>query len=93
MPPFTVLAILAIGIAMLVVASRIDGLALFAPKSTKRVAGSAHRFCTDQCKTVEGECPLAETLERPEDCPLWKFIEADVPTDVQGSPFAGLKSG
>lgn len=66
---------------------RTDGLALFAPKSTKYMSASAESFCTKGCRWEDGRCPLSGSTERPVNCPLWRFVEADVPTALYGSPF------
>lgn len=84
MPVFTVLSILAIFVILAFVASRIDGLAFLAPKSTKRIRGAAQSFCLDQCQTTAGVCPLG--LE-PKNCPMWQFVDADLPTDTRVDPF------
>lgn len=84
MPPLSVIAILAIAVVMIGVVCRVDGVALFAPKSTKRIKGAAQRYCLDQCRTADGHCPLA--LE-PSDCPLWQFVKADLQTDTRIDPF------
>ena len=83
MPPVTILAIVALAVILLLIATRIEGLALFAPKSTHGVRGSAQRFCLDQCKLPDGRCPLSVGNLEPEDCPLWKFVAAGLPTDLR----------
>lgn len=93
MPTLTILVIIAIFVALSVLfALWIDGSALFAPRSTKRIAGSAGKFCVHECRSAEGECPLSRFGVQPEDCPLWNFVNADLPTQVHGSPFAHLKT-
>ncbi len=84
MSPLMVIAIVLIALVMALLVSRAEGLALFAPKSTKRVKGSAQAFCLDHCRTADGSCPLGL---RPKDCPLWQFVEADLPTGVRADPF------
>ena len=79
--------VIAVALVFGFVASRIEGLALFAPNSTRGVAGSAGRFCERGCRTADGRCPLTGTAERAADCPLWRFVGADVPTQLFGSPF------
>ncbi len=83
MPPLTILAIVALAVVLMLIASRMDGLALFAPKSTDRMRGSAQRFCLDQCRMPDGRCPLTVGNLEPEDCPLWKFVAAGLPTDMR----------
>ncbi len=83
MPPLTILAILGLAVTLILVASRMDGLALFAPKSTDRIRGTAQRFCLDHCRRPDGRCPLTLGNLEPEDCPLWKFVAAGLPTDLR----------
>ena len=83
MPSLTILAIVALAVVVLLIATRVEGLALFAPKTTSRMRGSAQRFCLDQCKLPDGRCPLSLGNLVPEDCPLWKFVAAALPTDLR----------
>lgn len=83
MPPLTVLAILGIFAVLAFVVCRLEGLTVFAPKSTQWVRGAAQQFCLDRCRTPEGKCPLA--LD-PDACPMWQFIQADVRTDQRIDP-------
>jgi len=83
MPPLTILAIVALAVVLMLIAVRADGLALFAPKHTDRMRGVAQRFCLDQCKMPDGRCPLTVGNLEPEDCPLWKFVAAGLPTDMR----------
>ena len=87
MPPLTVLAIMAIFLILVFLASRWEGLAFLAPKSTKRMRDAAQSFCLDQCQTADGKCPLEGG---PESCPMWQFIDADLPTDLRIDPFREL---
>jgi hypothetical protein len=87
MPVFTVLSILAIFVILAFIASRIDGLAFLAPKSTKRLRGAAQAFCLDQCRTTTGTCPIGV---EPRQCPMWQFVDADMPTDTRVNPFRSL---
>ncbi len=84
MPPLTVLAIMAIFLILAFFVSRLEGLAFLAPKSTKRIKGAAQSFCLDQCRTADGKCPL---VMRTDDCPLWRFVDADLRTDQRVDPF------
>lgn len=89
----TVLVIVfGIFLLLAVVFARLDGLAWLAPKRTSRVAGSAQYFCDNHCKNPDGSCPLVEVHLRREDCPLWRFIHADLPTMQEGNPFAQVES-
>lgn len=83
----TLLALLALVVIFGFAVSRIDGLALFAPSSTKGIAASATTFCTGRCRPPDGRCPLTGSAERAEDCPLWRFVDGDLPTSLYGSPF------
>ena len=84
MPPLTVLAILAIFIALATFMSRLEGLTIFAPKSTRWMKGAAQEFCLDRCRTPAGECPLEL---KPHACPMWQLIGADLRTDQRPDPF------
>ncbi len=83
MPPLSVLAILAIFVALTFFVSRVEGLTFLAPKSTKRIKGAAQHFCLDECQE-DGKCPLVMSVE---DCPLWQFVNADIRTDVRVDAF------
>ncbi len=83
----TLLALFGLVVVFAFVLSRIEGLALFAPKSTKGITGAAAGFCSRGCRTPDGRCPLTGSAERAQDCPLWRFVDADVPTQLYGSPF------
>ena len=89
----TLLALLSVFGLVGFVICRVDGLALFAPRRTKRVAGSADAFCAAACRLADGRCPLTESSERAGNCPLWRFVDADLPTSVHGSPFEHLRAG
>lgn len=84
----TLLALLALFVVFAVIVCRVEGLAPFAPKSTKGIASSADVYCTEHCRLVDGRCPLTGSVQRALNCPLWKFVEADLPTSLYGSPFA-----
>lgn len=89
MTPLTaLLAIIALFVLGVTLIARVEGLAFLAPRSTTRLSGSAGEFCRAGCRTSEGNCPLTGSPMRALQCPLWKFIEADVPTRIEGSPFA-----
>ena len=85
------LIIFGIFVVLAAVFARLDGLAWLAPKRTARVSGVAQHFCDHNCKNADGSCPLVEVHLRQEDCPLWRFINADLPTMPQGDPFGNLK--
>lgn len=85
-PLFAVLGITALFVVLALVIARVDGLALLAPRSTQALRASAHGFCADRCR-ADGLCPLTGGAERGVDCPLWKYVAANVPTTLYGSPF------
>jgi hypothetical protein len=88
MTPFTaLLAILALFILGVTIVAWTEGLAFLAPKRTGALNGCAGDFCRGTCRTPDGRCPLSGTEAQALNCPLWKFIEADVPTVAYGSPF------
>jgi len=84
---WTLLAIVALFGGLAFVIAKVDGLAFLAPKSSRGVTASAGAYCAEGCKHADGRCPLTGTPERALNCPLWKFVEADVPTSSYGSPF------
>ena len=87
----TLLAIAALFGALSFIIARVDGLTFLAPKRTGGLTNSAVDYCTHGCRLVDGRCPLTGSPERALNCPLWKFIEADVPTSLYGSPFEHLQ--
>lgn len=87
-----VLAIIAIFLLLSFLISHIEGLAFLAPRSSKHVVSSAGTFCVEKCQDSSGRCPLTELGRGREACPLWQFVEADLPTVIYGSPFAYLHS-
>lgn len=87
-PLAALLAITALFTLGVVLIARIEGLAFLAPRSTARLTSPAREFCHGSCRTAEGHCPLTGSATQALSCPLWKFIEADAPTTLYGSPFA-----
>lgn len=87
-----VLAIIAVFLLLTFVISQIEGLAFLAPRSSKHIVSSAGTFCVEQCQDSSGQCPLTELGRGREACPLWQFVEADLPSVIYGSPFAYLHS-
>lgn len=83
----TLLAIFGFAVVFGFLVSRIDGLAFFAPSSTKRLDGPAAEFCAHRCRAANGLCPLTGTVEPAQNCPLWRFIEAELSTGWYGNPF------
>jgi hypothetical protein len=84
----TLLAMLALFAVLAFVIAQVDGLAFLAPKRTGGLTNAAAEYCQRGCRSFDGRCPLTGSSEGALNCPLWKFIEADVPTSVYGSPFA-----
>ena len=89
---FTVLAILAVFTIVAFLISRVEGLALFAPKSSRHMAASVGAFCTGRCRLANGQCPLTGSNEPAVNCPLWRFVDADRPSTLHGSPFEHLRA-
>ena len=89
----TLLALLALFVVFAVILVKVEKLTLFGPGSTRGIATSAAAFCADQCRLTDGRCPMTGSRERALNCALWKFVEADVPTVLYGSPFTGLQTG
>lgn len=88
---YSVLAIVAAFAILAWIISRVEGLTLFAPKSSAGVSRSAGEFCHGRCRTPDGRCPLTGTAEAAADCPLWRYVSADLSTTMVGSPFAHLR--
>ena len=89
---FTFLAIVAVFALLAFLISRLEGLALFAPKSSGRIAEPVGAFCTHRCRLANGQCPLSGSAAQAADCPLWRFVDADQPTTLHGSPFEPLRT-
>jgi hypothetical protein len=85
-PLAAVLAILLLMLVLGTIFARVDGLAFLAPGSTRGIRLSATRFCTDECRK-NGICPMTGTESKAVDCPLFGYINADVPTATYGNPF------
>ena len=83
----TLLAITALFAVLAFVIAKVEGLTFLAPKSTKGILASAATYCKEGCRLVDGRCPLTGTTEQAMNCPLFKFIDADVPTSLVGNPF------
>ena len=78
---YAIMAVVVIAVILALVAILTEGLTLFAPRSTRHVTGAAQRFCLDDCRLPDGRCPLMDSGLRREDCPLWRFVDADLPTN------------
>ena len=88
----TFLAILAVFALLAFLISRVEGLAMFAPRSSRRIAAPVGAFCTDRCRLANGQCPLSGSAEQAANCPLWRFVDADQPTTLHGNPFERLRA-
>ncbi len=86
----TLRSVFALFVGLGVIIARVDGLAFLAPQSTKHLLSPALDCCTHGCRTADGLCPLTHSREGSPSCPLWKFVDVDVPTSMHGSPFAHL---
>jgi hypothetical protein len=84
----TLLAIAALFAVLASVIAKVDGLAFLAPDTTKGITGSTAMYCAEACRLADGRCSLSGTVERAANCPLWKYVEANVPMTLYGSPFA-----
>lgn len=84
------LAILALFAVLAFVVARVDGLTFLGPSRTAALAGAAGGYCEKGCRLADGTCPLTSTHQRADHCPLWKFVAADGPTEVTGSPFESV---
>jgi hypothetical protein len=87
MPPLTILAILGIFVVLTAVAMAVEGLTLFAPKRTGAVKGAAQRFCLGSCRMADDSCPLTRVGMAREECPLWRFVSANLETNQRIDPF------
>lgn len=88
----TLLGLMALFAAFAFLVIKVEGLALFAPRSTGGISNSAAAYCTGTCRLNDGSCPMTGSSERALNCPLWKFVEADMPTSLYGDPFAHLRA-
>lgn len=91
-PVLALVAILALFALLTFAVARSEGLAFLAPRSTRGIRHSALSFCSDRCRE-NGLCPLTRTAEAAADCPLWKYVDVDVPTALYGSPFEVARRG
>lgn len=82
MPPLAVLAILALFLVLAAVAIYAEDLAAFAPRRTRALKGAAQRFCLDRCRLENDACPLTAYGMDRESCPLWRFVHADLSTNL-----------
>ncbi|MBI4501734.1 MAG: hypothetical protein HY700_11295 [Gemmatimonadetes bacterium] len=80
------LGIITIIVAMSLLIRYLDGAKFFAPGTTDHLAGSAQTFCLDTCKLPGGRCPLEGKMTVAE-CPLWRFVESKISTDLRVDAF------
>ena len=86
MEPLTaVVAIVVLFVILTTLIARAGGLTFLAPKSTEGIRRSVEFFCVEDCR-VDNRCPLGDTDEPRENCPLWKYVRSDAPTVVRGRP-------
>jgi hypothetical protein len=83
MPPVSVLAVVALAVVVLLIVTRVHGVTVLAPKRTDRLRGAAQRFCLDNCRLPDDVCPLSLGQLEADDCPLWRFVAAGLPTDTR----------
>jgi len=89
MIPFgTILAVIAIAAIVTIVVMRVEELGFLLPKSTRGLGTSAQGFCSGSCRYPDGRCPLSGSSEPSVACPLWKYVDASLPTVAYGSPFS-----
>jgi hypothetical protein len=88
MPPIAVIAIVAIAVVMTIFVCRVEGLGFFAPANTRSLAGSAQTFCLGDCRLSDGQCHLAMAGMARKDCPLWRYVNADLSTTLRLNPSA-----
>jgi hypothetical protein len=83
---YTLFALLGLFVVIAFIRVKVEGLALFAPRSTGGITNAAAAYCTQQCRLTDGRCPMTGSLEGALNCPLWKFVEADLPMALHGNP-------
>jgi hypothetical protein len=81
----TLLAIVALSSVLAFIIARVERRAFRAPKRTGGLTNSAAHYCMHGCRVVDSRCPLTGSAEGALNCPLWKFIEANLPTIQYGS--------
>jgi hypothetical protein len=64
-----------------------------ARRTTGGLAGAAQRFCLEQCRLPDGRCPLLRADLRREDCPLWRLVNANLPSDTDVDVAAPFGAG
>lgn len=64
-----------------------------ARRPTGQLAGAAQEFCLRNCRLPDQRCPLLRSDMRREDCPLWRFVTANLSTDLPVDMEAPLGAG
>ena len=64
-----------------------------ARRRTGHLAGAAQAFCLEHCRLPDSRCPLLRADMRREDCPLWRFVTADLSADLNVDADAPLGAG
>ena len=85
-PLAAVLVIVGIFAALAALVCWAEGLAIFAPRHTASLTGTAQHFCVDTCRLPDGSCPLAARGVARIECPLWAFVGARLPTNLRFEP-------
>jgi hypothetical protein len=67
----TLLALLALFVVFAFILLKVEGLALFAPKSSGDITNAAAAYSTNQCRLTDGRCPMSGSPEGALNCPLW----------------------
>jgi hypothetical protein len=91
MTPFGVVVTIALVVAAAAVAFWAG--ARHARRHSRHLAGAAQEFCLRHCRLPDERCPLLRSDMRREDCPLWRFVTANMPTDLPVNDEAPLGAG
>lgn len=86
-PLAALLGIIGAFVVLAFIIARVEHRSFLAPSRSAGVTASAGHFCTERCRE-DGKCPVTKSTEQWSECPLWKYVAADVPTELHGSPFA-----
>jgi hypothetical protein len=62
-------------------------------RRTGQLAGAAQKFCLENCRLPDERCPLLRSDMRREDCPLWRFVTANLPNNLPVDVDAPLGAG
>lgn len=91
MTPLGIVSALVLVVAASIVAFRAGER--HARRRTRALAGAAQEFCLQHCRLPDDRCPLLRADMRREDCPLWRFITANLPDDLPVDAEAPLGAG